>query len=314
MQFIDFKKSLSLDGIYPIYIISGKELFLIESALSNLIAACEINLPELNITYFDDEAEMQDILDACETLPFCSSRRMVIVKGYNFTPEKIKMLEDSAPTANASTCLVFTSTTLTTCKNVRCVECDSVPNDILYAKVNVDLSRAGYKIEQKALQMLVKYCQGSITHVYSEIEKLKAICSNNTITMENVQEVCVKLDAEFSTYMLTDAIAKKDSDTALDILNRMILNDTHKTLLAYLYTYFRRLFLCSKHKGSDLSLAEKLGIKPSLVTLAKKHAQSIGFDKVANAMHMLHDIDLKVKTTFASLEDELYLFLFYTLK
>lgn len=315
MQFVDFKKSL-LNKIEPIYIISGKELFLIENSLNNLISACNITLPEMNLTYVDANSSLDEIFLDCETLPFCSEKRVIIAKDYPLNiNNNLSKLENYLENANATTCLVFTNIQLIESKKITCVNCDSVPLATLQGKIFNDLKKMGYEIQLPALTRLIQNTNGSITTAMSEISKLTALSlDSKIIKLEDVEKVCSKNDLEYNIYMLTDAIAKKDSNTAIYLMKRIIDEDNTKGVIYALYNYFRRLFISVASKySSDEQVAEVLGVKPFAIKVARQQAKGIGANKILGAVEMLEKIDTSTKSTFASLEQELYLFLFYTL-
>ena len=315
MQFVDFKKSL-LNKIEPIYVISGKELYLIENSLNNLISACNLTMPEMNLTYVDASLSLDEIFTQCETLPFCSNKRVIIAKDYPLNANNnLSKLEEYLPNANATTCLVFTNIQLIESKTITCVNCDSISTQTLQSKIASDLKKMGYEIQLSALTKLIQNTNGSITTAMSEISKLTALSlESKMITVEDVEKVCSKNDLEYNIYMLTDAIAKKDSNTAVYLMKRIIEEDNTKGIVYSLYNYFRRLFISIASKYStDEQVAQVLGVKPYAIKIARQQAKSIGANKLLTAIEMLEKIDTSTKSTFASLEQELYLFLFYTL-
>ena len=315
MQFVDFKKSL-LNKIEPIYIISGKELYLIENALNNLISACNITLPELNLAYVDANITLDEIFTQCETLPFCSEKRIIIAKDYPLNANNnLSKLENYLSNANSTTCLIFTNIQLIESKKITCVNCDSISIQTLQSKIISDLKKIGYEIQLPALNRLIQNINGSITSAMSEISKLTALSlESKIITIDDVEKVCSKNDLEYNIFMLTDAIAKKDNNTALSLMKRIINEDNTKGIVYFLHNYFRRLFISIASKNSsDEQVAEVLGVKPYAIKIAKQQARTIGANKILRAIEMLEKIDTSTKSTFASLEQELYLFLLYTL-
>lgn len=317
MQFVEFKKSLH-NKIEPVYIICGKELYLIENALNNLLQACNVTLPEMNISYIDDTTPLDEIFVLCQTLPFCSNMRLVIVKDYSFDDKNnssIKQIEEYLENANTSTCLVFTSTKLVESKKIVCVNCDSIPTNMLASKIVADLNKKGFQIQTQALNKLIENVQGSITSAYSELNKLIALSSNEKIiTIEHIDKISSKTNIEYSIFQLSDAIAKKDATTATKLLKSLINADNAKGVISYLYNYFRRLFLSIASKNAtNEQIADILGVKPYSISIAKQQAKAIGANKIMQSLAMLEKIDTQTKTTFANLEQELYLFLFYTL-
>ena len=113
-------------------------------------------------------------------------------------------------------------------------------------------------------------------------------------------------------------IKKVENDTEASkcdsLLTKLINDDSAKGVTALLYNYYRRLFLtlASKHLQDD-NLARILGVKPYAINIYRTQAKALGSEKILNSMNMLTKIDTATKSSFTSLNEELYLFLFYTL-
>lgn len=313
MQFVDFKKSLQTK-IQPLYIIGGKEFYLVNNALHNLINACKVTMPEMNITYIED-VPLDDIFVMCETLPFLSDKRIIVAKNYSFDANSIAKIKDYLKNYNATTCLVFTSLTSVEDNDIPCVNCDTLPKATLASKLNMDAKNAGCEIQPSALVKLMDFCNYSITTASNELEKLISYTKDKkVISDEDVNFVCYKQEKEINIFDLTDAISKKDKSTALKILRRLISDGNQKSVVSLLYTYYRRLFLTLASKRlSDDNLAKILGVKPYAINIYRQQAKILGSEKILNSMNMLTKIDTATKSSFTSLDEELYLFLFYTL-
>ena len=78
----------------PIYLIVGEQDLLLEQAVEALKASVgEVADLDFNLETFEGEsASADDIVAACNTLPFVSERRLVIVRGVE------KMLKDNTET------------------------------------------------------------------------------------------------------------------------------------------------------------------------------------------------------------------------
>ena len=314
MQFVDFKKSLQ-DKIQPVYIIGGKEFYLVNNALNNLISACNITVPEMNITYIDEQVDLENVFVMCETLPFLSDKRMIVVKNYSLDNDALDKIKTYLKNYNATTCLVFTSLTSVNDKEIPCVVCDELPPATLASKIGIEAKNAGLEIQPPALIKLLKFANNSITTAMSELDKLISFCNGNkVITSEDVENVCFKIEADTNLFDLTDAIAKKDRQKAISIMAKLIKDDDAKGVIALLYSFYRKLFytIASKNLSND-ELASLLGVKPYAINIYKQQSKALGAERILNSMNMLTKIDTATKSSFTSLDEELYLFLFYTL-
>ena len=314
MQFVDFKKSLQ-EKIQPVYIIGGNEFYLVTNALNNLISACNITVPEMNITYIDEQIALDDIFVMCETLPFLSSKRMIIVKNYALDNNSLTKIKEYLKNYNATTCLVFTTSSSINDNAIPCVDCSNLAKATLASKINIEAKNANCEIQPPALIKLMEYCSYSITACMNELEKLLSYCKDkNVITKEDVEQVCYKQEQEINIFDLTNAISKKDKTTAFSIVKRLIDSENQKSVTSLLYTHYRRLFLSLASKRlSDEQLAKILGVKPYAINVYRTQAKALGSEKILNSMNMLTKIDTATKSSFTNLDEELYLFLLYTL-
>ena len=75
MTFFKSIKTGSLKGAYALH---GEEEFVKESALKSLTSSLDEATRDLNLQV--EKAEADDIISACETLPFFGERRVVVCK------------------------------------------------------------------------------------------------------------------------------------------------------------------------------------------------------------------------------------------
>ena len=64
-----------------VYRIVGDDYYLIDLAVDQLKQACGISLSDLNQSFFDDENFLaEDVIDACNQMPFMAEKRLIILK------------------------------------------------------------------------------------------------------------------------------------------------------------------------------------------------------------------------------------------
>ncbi|MCL2335627.1 MAG: hypothetical protein FWC57_06140, partial [Endomicrobia bacterium] len=75
----DFDKHMAANKISPVYLFAGEEFYLIDRCLAGAERA--LNADDLNKEVFHaGESSADDILNALQTLPFLSDRRIVVIK------------------------------------------------------------------------------------------------------------------------------------------------------------------------------------------------------------------------------------------
>lgn len=314
MKFIEFKKSLN-EKIEPIYIFYGEDRYLIDNCLKNLIASCEIELPELNLSILDNGTDINEIINSCETLPFMDKLRLTIIKDMEFNENIKSKITKYASKPNTSACLAFTTKSEPPAiENVVKVDCGKLDATMIRKKLLADLTPKGYMISDEAIKALISYCDYSMTKIYSELDKLMAYATNKTIKSEMIQTLCVK-DLSYSIFELTDALGKKDSEQAIKILSSLVKNEDLIGIIATLYGHFRRLFIVSITSPSvdNISIANSMGVKPYAIQVARQQAKYFSRNKLMELCEKLQAIDLRVKTNFSNTENELFSFVFSAL-
>ena len=82
IKFQDFNKHTALKNTSPVYLFAGEESYLIDSCVkkvSSILAVDDLNKE----VFYASDSSAEDILNAVQTLPFLSEKRVVIVKSVN---------------------------------------------------------------------------------------------------------------------------------------------------------------------------------------------------------------------------------------
>lgn len=79
MDYLTFFKSIKAGSLKGAYALHGEEEFVKESALKSLTSSLDEATRDLNLQILE-KAEADDIISACETLPFFGERRVVVCK------------------------------------------------------------------------------------------------------------------------------------------------------------------------------------------------------------------------------------------
>lgn len=317
MKFVEFKRSLN-DYIAPIYIFYGDDRYLIDNCIKNLTTACEINLPEMNLSLFKENTNFNDVLTALETLPFADKLRLVILDSYNFNDADKKKIYDYANSPNKSVCFAIIcdgENKFIEKENIAFVDCGKLDATMIKRKVTADLGTKGVMISDDALKVLISFCDFSLTKMYSELEKLISFAGDTkAITEEMVRELCVK-DLSYSIYELTDALGNKNLQKCVKIFDSLIKSEDINSVVGLIYGHFRRLLATAivSNKSTNELIAKSLQVKPYAIKIAREQAKNFGVKKLYALCNKLQEIDLRIKNSFSNPENELYDFIFLAL-
>ena len=109
MKFEELKKKLK-EQLKPVYLITGSDLFLKQKAEELIKEAVLTSNVELNSVHFStDKVDPVKVVDACNTLPFFASKKLVVIKEYEkkSSDALIKKLDEYVKQPNETTCLLL---------------------------------------------------------------------------------------------------------------------------------------------------------------------------------------------------------------
>lgn len=110
------------------------------------------------------------------------------------------------------------------------------------------IARAGFRLDDAALDLLVEALAADISRIAVEIEKLSLFAGNRTVTVDDIGALVP--DARATTiFALVNAIARRDRVRALEFLDTLTRDGEYLPLaLAFLSTQFR-LALAAREAG-----------------------------------------------------------------
>lgn len=254
MKYPELISSIKKGPLLPLYLIYGEEAFLIQEAASLIIAKGVVAGSEdfnFNVVY-SREMPASELVNLCQTLPFMSEKRMVIVK--EFDAYKAADLEELLPYLNdpsPSTCLVMLSNQGRFEKKniVSAVEAHGAVTRIFSLRDGEIISWVTGKAREKgmsmhpdAAQMLWQIVGNDLQKIANELDKVQiSVKDKKSITPEDVKAVVGDF-REYTSFDLADAIGAKNREKALIILSRLVQEgEAPVGLLASIAWSFRRL-------------------------------------------------------------------------
>lgn len=314
MKYLELADGL-LGEILPLYVISGRDAFLIQKAVSQFKKTCILSYEELNYSYFDDENfNSQTIINACNSLPFGNLKKLVVVKDpQKITSEDEHLFMSYAKNFNPSTCLVIISQEkffygLPGAVTVDCSALDSVNLQKLIA---FQCKKQGKSITAEAGNLLIAKCDGDIMKITNEITKLTFYAKEDLITKEHVEET-VTNSFNLDIYKLSNSLAEKNASDCLNILTNLLSAKVEPTLiLSAISNSFRRMFLVqiSTDKTND-ELAKMLGVKPFAITKAKENAKKFSVKTLKKINELATQTDYMIKSGQMSAVNSIYYLIF----
>lgn len=300
-----------------LYLFYGPEQYVKEQALlqlSQVLIAPE--LKSLNYQAMDGEAvTADDIINACETLPFMSDKRLVVVKDLpallqggrsNIDEDKLKSYLPRIPSA---TCLVFYCTDevnkrkalFTAIDKVgKVVEFELLKQEEIVKWVKNVLKRNGKQMEPSALEYYVSIAGNRLEDIYNDLQKLMVYIGNrNVITRADIEQVVTPV-AEYTVFQLVEAIGMKKADQALMLLHQLLGEGQNVfALLALIARQVRIIFQCKglREKGlTQKEIAQKLGLHPYVVKKALEQSSYFSMEQLKKGLRECLRVDYGIKS------------------
>lgn len=294
--------------IKPCYVINGGESFLTTCALSKIEKAINLSFLDINKNVFYDSTTQtaKDIVASCEELPFCDNKRLVVVHDYlnkkNEQEKKIFLKYLKSP--NPTTCLVFFSTnkseffsSLEKSEGVTLIDCEKLSVDSFNKIVESLIKNLNLNFETSALNKFKDYCNYSITKINTELNKLKTIfLPTYQIKIEDIEENVVK-DIEYAIFDLTNAISKKDKQTAFLLVDNMLKNKEQPvSIISTISNHFRRLFFIARSEFSNFELAEMLNVKEWAIKNYREQIKNFSVKRLKEIFDLCILVEYKCKS------------------
>lgn len=282
------------------YLIVGEDAFLMQDAINQISLKCNVNPFDIDYDLFDSENfTFEKFYASVNQMPFMSEKRLILVKNMTSLTESVKKsilsyTQNPSPFA----CVIFVDTFNTKLfsfleKSTALVEC-SKPSFYECEKFcNKFASEYGKEIDNGAVNLLCELTNYNLASIKNEMTKL-CFYVDKTITYEIVEKLVSKT-LDYEVYEFTNALAKKNSSRAIEILNDMVARKESNGLIALVSNNFRRMFFSLINDNQE-ETANLLKVKPYAVTKAKEQAKNFSAKKLKDIYYLLEEIDYKVKS------------------
>ena len=255
------------------YLLHGKEEYVKESALSKLIAMVDSAVHEMNIDHFYT-TNAREIIAACETLPFLSNRRVVVVRALpkEGDADELKAYIKNVP---AQTVLIFFIREEADKRFAFVKAMESVQRAIHFSALNeYDASRwirqqagmSGVVIAQQDADFFVALAGTDCAKLNNEFQKAAAYAGyGNAVTKDIIAKVVTR-DLEFVVFAVLDDVLCGRTKDGFAALRGLVRDGEHPIEIANLIGEKARLILqarrlIEKKKSKDDVLAG-LSVKP----------------------------------------------------
>ncbi len=301
IDFLKLRENLN-SSFYPLLIIKGKDEWVKSRAISYIIDSMDIEYSDMNIHHVEG-GNVDDLMMICNTLPFFSNQKVVIVNNLQCGQgddllRTASMLNKYISSSDNSCCLVMymdSDNMLLGKVSGEVVNCDKLSDKDVVKWIIAIAKKNDRTIETSTANKISQYCLADMGRVSSELDKL---CVHATDSIDDsMVELLVIKDTEYMVFDLSKVIANKNTALALDMLSQLMRqgNDARK-LFPMLYNYYRRMYYIRISKCDKDTLATQLGVKVGAIGFAKDVANKYKPRQLLSALALFAEADIKLKS------------------
>lgn len=261
-----FEKEVKQNSIKNSYVFCGLDEELIKDGVNLLTKPfLEDGFGDLNYIKLDGlTTTMDDILNACETMPFMSEKKVVLVYRANFLKDKTdssgtKMynaikdyLKDVPPHTLLVMYYVFGDKRETAKKNKKLmaldkittiVQFDKLKRDRYYKKIEDIFIESGAKIGKIEVRYFAEKVQNNFDIIKREVDKLVNYANGRDIKKEDIDKL-LPSKSEEDIFDLVDLISQRKIERAIDIMDDLLFKaDQHMLIITSIELQFKKLYV-----------------------------------------------------------------------
>ena len=312
MNHTDFFKALKSDNLAPVYFFTGEESFVLKSALKRLIdTAVPEDMHDVNLTYLPSDADGQKIAEACETFPFFTEKRMVILEDSGFItssakPDKEDRFLEYLKAPMESTVLVVVAQSpdkrkkcVGALQNHVVVEFNALSDSELMAWIEKTLRGFNLTIDRSALLFLIEYAEATPQSLICELEKLASYKKEGVINKDDILSI-ITPSTDYNVFNMTDALLRRDAKGALSLLSYMLNQKEEPILiLGAVSKQYRQILMIKsmlERKASKQEILSTLKIRDFAYKKYEGVCQKRSIESLNKAVDLCYKTDEGLKT------------------
>jgi DNA polymerase-3 subunit delta len=307
------KKDIKNKSIRTLYMFYGLEEFLINYYIESI---AELLIPKdlliLNMLTLEGKQSTDKIIDACETMPVLSERKLVVIKNSGLFKAQKKDKDDSIikflNRLPEHICLIFVENEVDKrLKLFTTIKKSGLAVEFAYQKPNALVKWAikvfkasGKEIDQTTASMLINGLEPGMTDILNEINKLiNYLGDRKKVTMQDIETVCTK-SIKSRIFDITDAVAEKNPEKAMGLLNDLLMLKEPVQKIYFMITRQLRqvlqVKLLSEQGFSQKEIASQLSLHPFVASKLIKQAAGFTKEKLLELMSTALEMDVAVKS------------------
>lgn len=293
------EKELKNQNLASIYLLYGKESYLLESSLKKIKKLFGNLQDGLNYIKIDG-ANVDMLISELQTPPFGFQKKLIIVKDTDLLKKQGKKknqvvaeqiqkvseyIENNIDDIKEQNVIVFIEEEIEKNGLYKLLEkigvvCNFEPEKVpdIAKRMKYICSAYNVDIDNYVVNYFIESCGTNLQDLINEIRKLiEYVGKDGTIQKEDIDALCIK-QFESVIFDLTDSLGQKNVKKSLEVLKNLIYaKEPIQKILITLYNHFKKLYivkLCEKEKQDIL---ENLKLKPNQTFLVSKYRKQAGY-------------------------------------
>ncbi len=297
------------------YLFHGDDSYSKKQTLDQLVAKQgDPQMVELNTTKLDGKGlHMDEIIQACNAMPFLARVRLVLVDNYLGNKPDKKDLDELVgylPEMPDFTRLIFLENKAISAKNKlhKLALSDKKGYVKLFEKpkgndinrwIRQAVKERGGEIAPRAIGLLAMNVGNDLQALENEVEKLTLYKAGELIQAGDVEKLGV-FSADANIFELVDALGSRNGKKAVTLLQQSLSEGAEPfQLFAMIVRQFRLIIQakeCAENGLRPDEIAKVVGMHPFVAKKVHKQAQSFSLDQLKRIYDYLLNIDIDAKT------------------
>ena len=292
-----------------IYLLTGDQDYMIKRYEKALI---DVFLPQndgINLTrFFGKKTDIKEVLELCDTMPFMSDKRVIVLENTEFFAHAADELADHIPDIPETTVMIFCEekidARLKQTKAVKAHGCiahfSTLSDQELRDFIIKRLAREHRPITEGALNVFLDRCGDDMWQITNELEKIISYTfGKDGIRQEDV-EALMSPRAEDKIFAMIDAILSGKTSEALKYYtDLLLLRSDPLGILKLLEDQLRLLYHVKLLDGDHVSLkdmASTLSMRDVRVKMALPTARKSSKISLTRRIGMCTETDERIKS------------------
>ncbi|MFY0643423.1 MAG: DNA polymerase III subunit delta [Bacteroidia bacterium] len=318
MHFNQLISEIKTGQLAPVYLLHGEEYFFLEKLLEVIEKeVLEESTRSFNHhVFYGKETNILDVISVAKRFPMMAEKQLVLVKEAQHI-NKADLIGTYLEQPLNSTVLVWyhpgkklagNRKPGTAFKKHQEFLANPLKEKEVPPVIEAYLKEMGYDIEPKSLYLLIEYSGARLSVIMKELDKVFAnVPAGNKIRETHIEQF-IGINKEYNIFALQTALAKRDKDKSLEILQFMMNNmnaNPLPMLIATLFSYFRKVAIMqSLGSKSDKEIMSELGIPFYFISDYRNAARSFPPKSMEKLIQYLSETDLKFKGIQENTGDE----------